>query len=80
MLWVIRATRKPMLLVLRATRKLLIWYLEQSVNSCYRIMSKKKINAKGNYSNNKIHAPVSETNIFENFRFEQNFPTKLLKK
>ena len=36
-LWVIRATRKPLLLVFRATRKLILWYLEQSVNSCYRI-------------------------------------------
>jgi hypothetical protein len=71
MLWVIRARRKPMLLVLRATRKLLIWYLEQSVNSSYRIMSNKKINAKSNHSNNEIQAPVSGTNIFGNFGFSE---------
>ena len=42
MLWVIRAIRKPLLMVFRVTRKLMLWYLEQQVNSCYGIKSNKK--------------------------------------
>ena len=33
--WVIRATRKSMLLVFRARRKLMLWYLEQQEKSCF---------------------------------------------
>jgi hypothetical protein len=42
MLWVIRATRKPMLLVFRATRKLMLWYLEQQENSCFVFIATRK--------------------------------------
>ena len=34
-------------MVFKATKKLMLWYLEQSVNSCYRIQSNQEINAKG---------------------------------
>ena len=50
-------------MVLRATRKLMLWYLEQLVNSCYRIQSNQEINAKCNQSDKDFHAPVSGTNI-----------------
>ena len=56
-----------MVMVFRATRKLMIWYLEQQVNSCYGILSNKEINAKGNSSNKEINALVSWTNILENW-------------
>jgi hypothetical protein len=42
MLWVIRATRKSMLLVFRATRKLRLWYLEQQENSCFVFRATRK--------------------------------------
>ena len=42
MLWVIRATRKPMLLVFRATRKVMLWYLEQQENSCFVFRATRK--------------------------------------
>ena len=67
MLWAIRATRKPMLTVFRASRKLMLWYLEQKVNSCYDIYINKDINVKGNSSNEEINAQVSGTNILENW-------------
>ena len=47
MLWVIRATRKPMLLVFRATRKLMLWYLEQQKNSCFVFRATRKSMLKG---------------------------------
>ena len=42
MLWVIRATRKPMLLVFRATRKVMQWNLEQQENSCFVFRATRK--------------------------------------
>ena len=42
MLWVIRATKKPMLLVFRATRKLMLWYLEQQENSRFVFRATRK--------------------------------------
>ena len=42
MLWVIRKTRKAMLLVFRATRKLMLWYLEQQENSCFVFRATRK--------------------------------------
>ena len=41
-IWVIRATKKPMLLVFRATRKLMLWYLEQQDNSCFVFRATRK--------------------------------------
>ena len=55
----------------RATRKVMLWYLEQQVNSCYCIQSNKEINAKGNQSNKEIHAQVSGTNILETWNLSQ---------
>ena len=40
-----RAINKFMLMVFRATRKFLLWYLEQSVNSCHGVWGNKEINA-----------------------------------
>ena len=42
MLWVIRATRKPILLVFRATRKLMLSYLEQQENSYFVFRATRK--------------------------------------
>ena len=42
MLWVFRATKKPMLLVFRATRKLMLWYLKQQENSCFVFRATRK--------------------------------------
>ena len=52
-------------MVLGAKRKLMLSYLEQQVNTCYRILSNKEINAEGKSSNKKTHAPVSGGNILE---------------
>ena len=66
----LRATRKPMLMVFRATRKLMLWYLEQSVNSSYRIYSNKEINAKGNKSN-KEPCPSFRDHFLETWELRQ---------
>ena len=55
-------------MVFRAISKLMLSYSEQQEK-----------NAKGNKSNKEIHGPVSGKNIFGNFGFEPNFPTKLEK-
>ena len=77
MLWVIRATRKSMLLVFRATRKLMLWYLEQQENSCFVFRATKKSMLKVNRATRKS---MPQGPIFSGyFGFEPNFPTKIEK-
>ena len=79
MLWVIRVTRKPMLLVFRATRKLMLWYLEQQENSCFVVSATRKSMLKVIRATRKSMPQFQGPFFFGNFGFEPNFLTKLEK-
>ena len=80
MLFVIRATRKPMLMVFRATRKLMLWYLEQQKKLMLPIfIATKKPMLKVNRATRKSMLQFPGPIFFGNFGFEPNFPTKLEK-
>ena len=81
MLWVIRATRKPMLLVFRATRKLMLSYLEQQENSCFvfRATIKSMLKVFRATSKRKFMPQFQGPIFFGNFGFDPNFLTELEK-
>ena len=76
MLWVIRATRKSMLLVFRATRKLMLWYLEQQENSCFVFRATRKSMLKVIRATRKSMLKFQGPFFFGNLGFEPNFLTK----
>ena len=61
----IQSNKKNHAMVFRATNKLMLWYLEQQVNQCYR-----QFEQQGN------PCPSFRDNFFCKFGFEQNFLTK----
>ena len=77
MLWVLRATRKPMLLVFRATRKLMLWYLEQQEKSCFVFRTTRKSMLKVIRATRKSMPQFRGPFFFGNLGFEPNFLTKL---
>ena len=79
MLWVIRATRKSMLLVFRATRKLMLWYLEKQENSCFVFRATRKSMLKVIRATRKSMPQFQGPVFFGNLGFELNFPTQLEK-
>ena len=79
MLWVNRATRKPMLLVFRATRKLILWYLEQQKNSCFVFRATRKSMLKVIKATRKSMPQFQGPIFFGNLGFEPNILTKLEK-
>ena len=79
MLWVIRATRKSMLLVFRATRKLMLWYLERQENSCFIFRATRKSMLMAIRATRKSMPQFQGPIFFGNLGFEPNFLTKLEK-
>ena len=79
MLWVIRATRNPMLMVFRAPRKLMLWYLEQHISHVMVFRARSKSMLKVIPATRKL-MPQFQGQIFWKLWIKVKVPDKTLKK